>query len=114
MLKINTAAILTPSDFSVGIMDITKADRSASGKMKIQKIATKRKIEVTYKYLSRSQLATLLQSISSTFFTVEYPDPQTGTLRSGTFYCGDRNAAAMDYIDGTIRWKDIKFNFIEQ
>ena len=114
MIKVNGVVISTPSDFSIGIMDITKADRNANGTMIIERIATKRKLELSYKYLSQSDLSTLLTAISGTFFTVEYPDPQTGALATKTFYVGDRNAGSIDYRSGVMRYKDIKFNFVEQ
>jgi len=114
MIKVNNAAIATPSSYSVSINDLSKADRNANGLMIIERIATKRKLEMSWDYLSQSQLATLLAAISDVFFTVEYPDPQDGAMKTGTFYVGDRNAGAIDYRNNTMRWKDIKFNFIER
>jgi hypothetical protein len=115
MIKVNSVDISTPSTFDVSINDIVKADRDAHGNMMIEKIATKRKLEMTWKYLSQSAASTLLSAVSTTtFFTVEYPDPLTGALRSGTFYCGDRSVGMIDYQASTPRYKDIKFNFIEQ
>lgn len=115
MITINGTAISTPSQFSVSIEDVSKADRNANATIIIERIATKRKLELSYNYLSNSALSTLLSAISTdVFFTVVYPDPWTGANRSGTFYVGSRSAGSMDYIDSTIRWKDIKFNFIEQ
>ncbi len=114
MIKINSVAIPTPSAFQVGIQDISKAERNANGLMIIERIATKRKLELSWSYLSQSSLASLLQAVSGVFFTVEYPDPQDGALRTGTFYAGDRNAGAIDYINGVMRYKDIKFNLVER
>lgn len=122
MIKINSVIIPTPSDYSVSVNDISKAERMASGIIKIDIIATKRKIELSYRYLSQVDLASILQSFQIgtgtsaqySFFTVEYPDPVTGALRTGTFYVGDRSAGAIDYQNNTMRWKDIKFNLIEQ
>jgi hypothetical protein len=114
MIKINTVAISTPSEFSVGVMDVTKkAERNAAGNLIIERLATKRKLELGYKYLSQAGMATLLTAISTTTFTVEYPDPVTGALRSGTFYAGDRNMGTIDYQASVIRWKDLKFNLVE-
>ena len=114
MIKVNGVTIPTPTDFSVSVNDISKAERNANGNILIERITTKRKIELSYKYLSQAQLSTLLNAISAVFFTVEYPDPVTGALRTGTFYVGDRSAGAIDYQNNTMRWKDIKFNLIEQ
>lgn len=96
-------------------MDLTKAERNANGTMIIERIATKRKIEMSWTYLSSADLSTLLTAIGTNiFFTVAYPDPVTESERTGTFYVGDRKAGAIDYQNGVVRWKDIGFNFIEQ
>ena len=114
LIKFNGVDIPTPSDYSVGIQDISKAERNANGTMIIERVATKRKIELAWKFLSKDQLSTLFNMVSPVFFTVEYIDPQDNGIKSGTFYCGDRAAGALDFIDGNIRYKDIKFNLVER
>lgn len=114
MIKVNGVDIPTPSDYSVSIMDISKAERNANGTMIMERIATKRKLELMWKYLSQGDLAKVLTAVSPVFFTVEYLDPQTNSRRTGTFYAGDRTTGAMDYQNGKIRWKDIKFNLVER
>jgi len=114
LIKIDGKDIPTPSDYQVGIMDISKAERNARGDMIIERIATKRKIEVAWKHLSQSNLQLVLNAVSPVFFQVEFLDPQTNSRKTGTFYSGDRSTGALDYIDGNIRWKDCKFNIIEK
>lgn len=114
MIVINGSEILTPSTYQVGIQDLSKAERNANGLMIIERIATKRKIEMSWAYLSQSDLSVLLQAVSSVFFSVQYPDPQTGALRTGTFYVGDRTAGMISYQNGVPRYKDVKFNIVEQ
>jgi len=114
LIKINGVEIPTPSEFSVGIQDISKAERNAAGTMVIERIATKRKIELSWKYLSKEELSQILTAVSPVFFTVEYPDPQTGTNRIGTFYCGDRSCSMLDFKNGIPRYKDVSFNLIER
>ena len=114
MIKINGVTIPSPSDYGVGIMDLSKSERNANGTMIIERITTKRKLELSYSYLSQTDLATILQAISSVFFTVEYFDAQDGALKTGTFYVGDRTTGAIDYKSGVMRWKDSKFNLIER
>ncbi len=114
MIKINGVAIPTPSDYSVGLQDISKAERNARGTMIIERIATKRKIELVWKYLSKEDLSKVMNAVSPVFFQVEYLDPQENRRKTGSFYAGDRNAGALDYINGTIRWKNIKFSVIER
>lgn len=114
LVKINGVELTTPSEYQVGIQDISKAERNANGTMIIERIATKRKIELAWKYLSKENLSRILNLASPVFFSVEYVDPQDNGWRSGTFYCGDRNAGALDFIGGNIRYKDVKFNLIER
>lgn len=114
MIKINGVEIPTPSEYSVGIQDISNAERNANGTIIIERIATKRKIELSWKYLSKPALSNLFNLVSSVFFTVEYIDPQDGGVNTGTFYSGDRNAGALSFINGEIKWKDVKFNLIER
>lgn len=114
MIKINTVQIISPTSYMASINDISKAERNANGEMVIERVATKRKLELAWNYLTQVQLSTLLGMVSGVFFTVEYPDPQDGALKTGTFYAGDRSAGAIDYQNGVVRWKDIKFNLIEK
>lgn len=114
MIKINGILLPTPSDYIVSIMDISKAERNAAGTMVIERIATKRKIELAWKYLDRTELSNVLKLVSPVFFTVDYIDPEDNAWKTGTFYCGDRTIGALDYRNGNIRWKDIKFNLIER
>lgn len=114
LYSIGGTAMPTPSSFDVGIMDISKAERNASGYLIIERITTKRKLGINYAYLTSTQLASLLQAISSTSFSVNYLDPQTGGFRTSTFYSGDRNLGMISFIGGTPVYKDIKFDLIER
>lgn len=114
MIKIDGVEIPTPSDYTVSIMDLSKAERNANGTIIIERVATKRKIELSWKYLSKENLSLLFNLVSPVFFEVEYIDPQDNVKRTGTFYAGDRTAGALDYKNGNIRYKDVKFNIIER
>lgn len=114
MLEINNIRILTPSEFKVGVMDISNAERTAAGEMLIDRVATKRKIDLKWKHLKVSELSKVLQLVNNVYFFVKYPDPMSGRLETRTFYVGDRNAGVYSYIDGNPVWIDISFNFIER
>ncbi len=114
MIKINGVQIPTPSTYQIGIYDLSRAERNAAGTIVIDRIATKRKIELTWRYLTREQLSKLLTLVSPVFFEVEYTDPQSNEIEKGIFYCGDRLVQAFDYKNGRIRYKDIRFNIIER
>lgn len=113
-MKINGVELPAPSTYTVSIQDISKAERNANGTMIIERIATKRKIELTWKYLSGANLSGLLNLVSPVFFSVQYIDPEDGGLKNGTFYSGDRSSSGITYKNGVMHWKDIKFNLIER
>jgi hypothetical protein len=114
LIQINGVDITTPTSYTVGIMDISKAQRNAAGTMFINRIATKRKLTLSWQFLYADELATILQLVSDVFFDVTYVDPQTNSIVTKTFYCGDRSVTAVDYINGVMRWRDVKFDLIEQ
>lgn len=114
MIKIDGVVIPTPADYQVGIMDLSKAERNALGTMIIERVTTKRKLELSWKYLNKEDLSNLFKLVSPVFFQVEYIDPEDNSKKTGTFYVGDRTAGVLDCIDGNIRYKDIKFNLVER
>jgi len=70
--------------------------------------------QLSWKYLSKEQLAQVLTAVSNVFFQVTFIDPQDNATRTGTFYCGDRKAGMLDYKNGVPRYKDVQFNLIER
>lgn len=113
LVTINGVAVATPSSYTWNIMDISNAERNAKGSIIIERIATKRKIELGWNYLTRTEMATLLQSVSNTTFPVTFVDAQTNSNVTKTMYVGDRNVGMIDFQNGVARYKDIKFNLIE-
>lgn len=114
LIKIGGVEIPAPSDYVPGIMDISKAERNAKGTMIIERITTKRKLELSWKVLNQNEMSLILNAVAPVFFSVEYLDPQEGAVKTGTFYSGDRGCPALQYKNGTLRYKDVKFNLIER
>lgn len=113
MISINSVQMPTPTTFQIGITDLTKTERNANGGLIIEVIATKRKLDLSYNYLSATSFSTLLNAISASTFSVTYPDAQTAVDRTATFYCSEKNAGAIDYQNGIMRYKDVKLTFTE-
>lgn len=103
----------SPSDLQVSIMDLNRAERNANGNMTIDRINTKRKLELTFQYMTRTDLATLLNAVAGVSFSVIYPDPKSNQLETKTFYCGDRSVGMLDYLNNVPRYKDVRFNLVE-
>lgn len=114
LISINGVDLPTPTDYIVGIQDISKAERNANGTMIIERIATKRKLELSWSFLDSSQVSQVLHAVSPVFFNVVYVDPQNNGTKTGTFYCGDRNTGMIDFRNGIPRYKNVKFSLIER
>jgi hypothetical protein len=114
MLEINNVLIPSPSTMKVGIMDISNAERNSKGNMLIDRVATKRKIDLSWRDLDGDKLAELLQLVDSVYFFVKYLDPMTNRQETRTFYVGDRNIGMFSYNNGNPIYDDISFNFIEK
>ena len=100
---------------SVGIYDVSStADRNAQGLIVIDRVATKRKIEMEWGALTNAEISTLLSAVTDMFFTVAFPDPQTGADKTITCYVGDRTAPVYRETSGVPLWEGLKMNFIEQ
>lgn len=114
MLKVNGVDIATPKVFEVSITDLDgETNRNGNGEMVRDRIAVKRKISLEWPPLTQSQSTTLLNAVSSVFFTVTYPDPQQGVVTK-TMYVGDRTTPAYQFRDGQVKWSGLKMNFIEK
>lgn len=114
LIVINGVSVPTPSSYDVSINDLSIANRNSLGQMIIERIATKRTLQVSWQYLTASQCSQVLQAVSPTFYDITYLDPQTGNNRTSSFYCGDRSIGMIDFVGGVARYKDVKFTLIER
>lgn len=115
MLKLNGILVRQPRSMSVGVGDLDdKTTRTASGSLTRDRIAVKRKLTLSWSALTSAELSEILEAVSSVFFQVTYPDPQTGTIQTKTFYVGDRTAAVYTYNDGVVLWENLNMNLIER
>lgn len=116
IVKIDGVQIKSPHHLKPGIYRISDAGRVASGEMKMDVIAIKRKIELIWKVISGKHLKQILDLLeTSAFHQVEYPDPQTpGTLTTKTMYVGDIPIDDLVRSDGSYYWKDVRIALIEK
>lgn len=104
----------TPTSFEVSYMDISKAERNSNGLMLIERITTKRKIQVSYDFLIASDMTKILNAVAPTYYDVKFHDPKTNALDTANMYCGDRSVSFIDYINGTPRYRGVSFDLIER
>lgn len=114
-LSINGVTIKTPQKFQVDIQAIDgESGRNANGDMIRDYITTKRKIELSWGPLSDKEIAPILKSVMSPFFSVTYPDPMDGSMATRTFYVGDRSIPAYSWHDKLPKWEGLSMNFVER
>lgn len=114
MVWLNGTLLPEPHALDLGIHDVTRAARTASGRMTMEHIARKRTVSLEYERLVGADLDAIFANLESRMFhTLRYPDPQGGE-RTITAYVGDRTCGAFHTIDGIRWWKGVKFTMIEQ
>jgi len=114
LLSINGVEVLAPTSYSVGIQEISKAERNANGLMIKDRIATKVKLEFSWDVIEPNELTKILTLLDNNFFTVTYLDPKANSYLTKTFYAGDKSMDGMLFKDGVMTWKGFKFNVVER
>lgn len=114
MLKANGVRLPTPTDYTPGIEEISKAERNAAGTMVKDVIAFKDKLTLVWQNLTQEELSLLTSVKKKNSVMLEYISMETGTKITGHFYTGSIQATGIQYRNGKIEyWKDVKMNFIE-
>ena len=92
-------------------LDSDKTTRTKDGRMRRQKIATKRKLTFTMIRMSRELMAQLDNDLSTQTFTATYRDLHGAQTRE--FYCSSFNATLSDVQEGEDNWEGASFSIIE-
>jgi len=114
MLKIAGVTVKTPSELKIGRFDLTKSNRTASGRMTMELIATKRRVDCVWRMVPDNELQKIIDTITANkpFFTLEYPD--AGGTKTMTCYAGDIVTSLWYTKNGVRFWEDVQISFIEQ
>jgi len=112
---IDGVKVKSPTDLKVGRFILSKSERTASGKMVMEIIAKKRRLDCKWSIIKGSELKTILDLLDSkTFHQVTYPDPQTGENTTITCYVGDINMTVFQPINTDRYYTDVSIALIEQ
>jgi len=116
VFRIAGVQVKTPAlPLKFGRFNLTKSNRVASGKMKMEIIRKNvRRIDVTWKMLEDSEFKKILDLIDANepFFTLEYPD--VGGQKTMRCYRGDINYSMWFIKNGIRYWEEVSIPFIEQ
>jgi len=114
LLTIAGVQVANPAEVKIGRFDLTKSNRTASGRMVMEYIATKRRVDVVWRYIPDADLQVILNLLAANkpFFTLEYPD--AGGQQTITCYAGDINTSLWHTRNGIRYWSEVSIAFIEQ
>lgn len=114
--KINNTVIPTPSEYGFDIEDLSSeaSGRTLDGVMHKDVVATKDYYTCTWKHLSLSDAAELLNLVDGkTKVQFTYIDPRhPSAVRTNYFYVGKRSGKANNLNNSKNAWKDVTFQFI--
>jgi len=105
-----------PSTFKCTVNDLddgATTTRTADGTLHRERIAIKRKLEMTWSGMDWATLSNMLTLVSGMEFEVYYPDTVTGQYETKTFYVGNRTSDVAIIRNGEPFWKTLSMNFIE-
>lgn len=95
-------------------VDGPNAGRNMSGTMIRDRVATKIRLDVTCRPLTKAESAIVLTAIEPDAVSVVYTDPQAGTEVSKTMYANNNPAQfLMKKSNGTEYWSGITFPLVE-
>ena len=115
ILQVNGTYIPDPSSLTWGLQTVSdqNAGRTTDGKMHVNRITQKRKLELAWNGVDFSITSEILHAVNDETFNVTYLDALTNTRLTKTFYVGDRSAPVYSYTDGYKWYSNVSFNIIE-
>lgn len=114
--RINGKAFKSPAEISISPEHLDKAERTMDGTMVIDVIGTKKKVDVSWKYLSKEDLQILSSETGSDRFSdISFHNKETGELE--TIQARAENLTYMPYYDWSkekLMWKSVSISFKEK
>ena len=114
--KISGKKIKAPTELSISPEILDKAERTVDGTMVVDIIGTKRRVDVSWEYLSKEDMTTLTKAIGSDKFTViEFRDTATSNMVTMTARSeGLTYAPHYDWAKSRLMWKSVSVSFTER
>lgn len=114
--KINGKSIKAPTEISISYEELDKAERTVDGTMVVDIVGTKRRVDVSWEYLSTDDMAVLANAVKGGIFTgVSFHDNATGNLISITARAeGLTYLPQYNWSKGKLIWKSVAVAFRER
>ena len=115
-LTVDNVGLPCPSTFSWGLQDVSlgESGRTDDALMHKNRVAQKRKLQVTWNGLSWNDCSIILAAVNPEYIDVTYPDLMSGTYETRTFYVGDRTSPFKLWFVGNQRVESLSFDLIER
>lgn len=113
------AAVKTPTTMSVVNQDYDSSSTSRTANGKLVRTVVRgsdnnvRKLQLEWRLLTQAEGAALLNAVKEKYIYCQYPDPQTGAVRTMQCYVGDRTSELRRFRNGEAYWTRISFNLTE-
>jgi hypothetical protein len=117
-IKINNTEIPEyPKEFTVTVLDLDDSEattRASDGTLTRDRVAVKRKVDISWGPLEWNKISLILSMMSGVFFDLYYPDPMAGIYVTKTFYVGNRPAPMLFEQNGKMLWSGLQVNLVEK
>jgi hypothetical protein len=116
VLKVGGVSMPCPSAFDWSLQDVSAGEsgRTDDAKMQKNRIAQKRKIQLSWSNPTASEASTILKAFNPEYIYVNYWDAMDGKQETRTFYVGDRTAPVKTWWVGNKRFETVSFDIIER
>lgn len=114
--RVNNTKIKAPTELTVSPEMLDKAERTVDGTLVVDIIGTKRKVDVSWEYLSKEDMTNLTKAIGGDKFTeIEFRDIVTGNMVTMTARSeGLTYQPHYNWAKGQLMWKSISVSFTEK
>jgi len=116
LITVNGTSIPTPSEYNPYPTQIENSERNANGGLIRDIITVKKKLEMSWNYLTRAQYTQLMAIKLLSSFTCIFDDPTGTGFTTTIMYAGDITAQAFkkdSTTDKITAYVDVSCNFIE-
>lgn len=114
--QINGRTIASPKDISYSYENLDRIERTINGSMVVDVIGKKRKIDVSWDFLTKEDMITLSSEVSNNVFVaISYKNNITGETTSLSVIPRDFSySPGYDWVNDKVIWKNIYISFEER
>lgn len=115
IIKFDGVTLRDPSSMQWSLQRVSSPDagRTLDGVMHVEQVTQKRKLELSWNYISSADASTIIQAANPEYIEVYYFDFLDGEYETRTFYTGDQSIPVYTFQDDYKIVSSVSFNIIE-